>query len=704
MSPLHEALEKGRCLLLLDGMDEITDRNLRHLVRDAILKFKERYQSNDLRNRIVATCRILSYEDKALQLEGFPVFKLAPFDEKKIQAFIRAWHEELVRKEIRGKGEAEELKVRLKGSIRKPDISQLAPNPLLLTVMSILNTHRSRLPDARAELYDEAVDVLLWRWEEKKRTDAGKPELSRLLSETGCGMIDLKNVLNKLAFNMHHETGSGKGEDLSGIPERQLKEELALLHPDESLKWAKEVIDRIRDRAGLLTESAPGVFNFPHRTFQEFLAGAYLSNMESFALNTLTLAEEGDVWRLPILLAVGRLVYVVGKIEGPVHLAGLLCPSDIEDSRKAWLKAWLAGEVLIEIGLERARRMSTGKEWVERVRYRLRQLLELGSLQPLERAAAGNTLAKLEDPRFDPNAWFLPKEENLGFIEIPAGDFKMGTKEKEIPKLLRQLGGEKEWYEREIPQHEPNLPVYYIAKYPVTIAQFKEFRDGGGYKAENYWTEAKKAEVWQDGKVKGWMDEEWREKPQDYWEPFNLDNHPVVGVTWYEALAYCRWLTDQFREWNDAPDLIKNDVHEKGWVVRLPTEAEWEKAARGDKDARIFPWGNDENPDKANYGDTGINSTSAVGCFPKGAQAQYGLLDMSGNVWEWCLTKWEENYKNYMYDNTLEGKEPRVLRGGAFLDYAGGVRCAYRYGFNPYSGYYSLGFRVVLAPEKPSVL
>jgi formylglycine-generating enzyme required for sulfatase activity len=236
------------------------------------------------------------------------------------------------------------------------------------------------------------------------------------------------------------------------------------------------------------------------------------------------------------------------------------------------------------------------------------------------------------------------------------------------------------------------LTAYHISRYPITNAQFAAFVQAGGYHEERYWTQAAREEVWRDGKVKAWNDDEPREGPYDFGEPFNLPNHPVVGVTWYEAVAFCRWLTEVLQGRGDL---------EENQEISLPTEPQWEKAARS-TDGRHYPWGTGADPDLVNYEDTGIGTTIAVGCFPGGV-SPYGIEELSGNVWEWCRTKWEDDYEGYQNDSALEGSSRRIVRGGSFASSADFVRCAARVRYFPVDRFRSYGFRVVVAPFSQSV-
>jgi formylglycine-generating enzyme required for sulfatase activity len=226
---------------------------------------------------------------------------------------------------------------------------------------------------------------------------------------------------------------------------------------------------------------------------------------------------------------------------------------------------------------------------------------------------------------------------------IPAGDFLMGSDPKK-DKFAK---------DREQPQHTLFLPDYYLAKTPLTNAQYAAFVQATGHSQPGHWKGGK--------------------------PPKGKEDHPVVHVSWHDAVAYCRWLSEV-----------------TGRPYRLPSEAEWEKGARG-SDGRLWPWGNQWDVKRCNTKESGPNDTTPVGAYPEGA-SPYGLLDMAGNVWEWTRSV----YKSYPYDpddgrEDLEapGTVRRVLRGGSWNYNQDSARCVVRFRSGPLSSHGYLGFRLV---------
>ena len=682
---LDQALESGNAIVLLDGLDEIPTREQRGFVRDAVAAFAQRYGES----RFVVTCRTLSYQDSNWQLAHVPAVEIAPFGEEKIERFIKAWYGELARLGVVRQEEAAGLAARLEDALRRPDLWRLAPNPLLLTVMALVHTHKGRLPEARALLYEDTIEILLWRWDEIRfGSDEEGAGMQSLLREAGCAEVDLKSALWELAFHAHGRTAADEEDAVADIRESDLRMALAKLHPDEALKWADRAIEVMKLRAGLLLERTAAVYTFPHRTFQEYAAGAHLASLPDFATRAAHLAEEGALWREPILLGVGRLAYRDGDMYKPPALVVELCPERAVDEESGWRNAWLAGEVLLEAGLVRMQKSTLGQELIHRVRQRLADLLGKGRLSPVERAAAANTLAKLGDPRFQPETYYLADEPMLGFVEIPAGRFLMGSDKRK----------DREADDGELPQHSQDLPTYYLGRYPVTHAQYWAFVQETKHDPPAAEYDFEKPYEWLDG------------RPPDH-----LMNHPVMLVTWHDAIMYCEWLTGKLQALAKARTggRKRRRKGEQGfWEallddrlrVTLPSEAEWEKAARG-ADGRIYPWGDQPEPDRANYDDTDISTTSAVGCFPAGA-SPYGAQDMSGNVWEWTRSAHgdypypqDEKERKEREDTAASSDRLRVLRGGSFNYADWFARCAYRFRFSPHFRYYNIGFRLCVCPH-----
>jgi formylglycine-generating enzyme required for sulfatase activity len=666
---LRQQLLDGGVMVLLDGLDEVADPEERKAVRDAVADFAATYRHPA--NRYLVTCRGYAYQDPRWQLDHFAAHTLAPFNQEQIDDLIGFWYREVCRLSWKNELEAENLTRRLRAATRRPDLAPLAGSPLQLTMMASLHFSWGRLPEDRVELYQEMVRLLLVRWQEARLgEDVG---VTRVMSAG-----KLESALERVAFLAHRAQEGPEGPaDVSEVVLRSVLKD----YLEGSWDRAGELVTYIQERAGLLMERGPGVYTFPHRSYQEYLAGSYLAVQPDFPDEAAGLIGENYAqWREVVLWAVGAMARLKKMTHVTVDVAAALCPRQVPDqavSETDWRAAHLAGEALLEIGLEEVKAHERHEQVLARVRGWLMALIERGVLAPLDRAADGDVLARLGDLR--PGVGLrqdgLP---DIAWCEVPAGSFIIGSDKAQDPDA---------W--EESPQHEQPMPyAYRISKYPVTNAQFAAFVQDGGYTNPDYWTEA------------GWQEKGDRTGPQTYGGVYDLPNHPVVRVTWYEALAFCRWLDEQLHQRAELSE---------GEHMTLPTEAEWEKAARG-TDGRRYPWGDEPDPNRANYDETGIGTTSAVGIFP-GGETPYSCLDMSGNVWEWTRSLWGEKSDKptlkYPYDSK-NGHEDidaprgvlRVLRGGAFSGNRGGVRCAFRYGSDPGSRFRSFGFRVCVVSRQ----
>ena len=256
---------------------------------------------------------------------------------------------------------------------------------------------------------------------------------------------------------------------------------------------------------------------------------------------------------------------------------------------------------------------------------------------------------------FRDDAWLLPDEAMLGFVEVPAGTFIMGS-----DPLRDPMAYENERWSAGRRQGNPELAAFYIGRYEVTVAQFNLFaaQSSGGT------------------------------APRD-----GAPAYPATGATWPEALAYGRWLEARMRTSPATPRAIR-DALESGWRITLPSEAQWEKAARG-VDGRIFPWGSDPNAGNANFGGGGLREVTAGAC----PRCSYGLADMAGNVWEMTSSPLQNYPFNPAADDlTLHADALFVMRGGSFADAANNVRAAVRGAVDPGVRNPAIGFRLVISP------
>jgi formylglycine-generating enzyme required for sulfatase activity len=650
-------------LILLDGLDECGDQVRRERVLGGV---QELMKNAGSKCRFILTARPYAWPGGPDPDRG--VYMLADLNEDQIELFIRAWYAALVKRNWLNPGEAERKLDDLLQARYRPDLLPLCQNPLLLTLMATLHTNRGRLPDDRADLYNESVDLLMLRW--NRQIGADKALLDELALPS-LKLSDLREVLEAVAFKVHSENIGQKGA--ADIGEDRLVRAFRPLLGDSRNK-AAVVVEYIEKRAGLLVgqgeKDGERQFTFPHRTFQEFLAACHLASQGNLSERGVALArDDAGHWKEVLILAARQ-----AKSERGANLADAMIGSRAFDPARDYSAtdtklacAVVAAQQLIEIGLANL----ASSEARDAVRRRVATWL-VGGLQaferaprPRDRAYMGDLLATLGDPRFDPQRFFLPRDEMLGFVHIPADpEFRIGTRKADVKRVAEIIGYKVS--DDELNDELTPTPDFYVARYPVTVAQFRAF-------VENARFEVGDADALRDP-----------------------HSRPVRYVNWHDALAYCDWLNDTLAV---SPDLksspIASLVRKHGWRVMLASELEWEKAARGGLSDAVFSWRDGPDPNRANYGDTGINDTSAVGCFPANG---FGLFDMIGNVWEWTRSRFGPY--PYCSDDGRESAQPAtddymVVRGGAFGRNRYLARCAYRLGYLP-DFRRDFGFRVVL--------
>jgi formylglycine-generating enzyme required for sulfatase activity len=263
-----------------------------------------------------------------------------------------------------------------------------------------------------------------------------------------------------------------------------------------------------------------------------------------------------------------------------------------------------------------------------------------------ERATAGRILGQVGDPRQG-----VGVDPATGLPDIVWG--------KEVPAGTYTVGGDKGAY-RSLDEQTVEIQYpYQLSRYPITHAQFQAFVEADDYAHDDWW----------EGLP---ADEKKLSDPA-----FPFDNHPRERVSWYQATAFCRWLSDKV-----------------GYRIELPHEYEWEVAARW-PDGRFYPWGEQFDENMANTREGNIGQTTAVGIYPAN---ELGLYDLSGNVWEWCHNKFEKRNEDQV-DNS---GDRRVVRGGSWVFDQGSARAAYRLRNHPDARLDDFGFRVVLVRRSPS--
>ena len=619
-------------LLLLDGLDEAPSETLRIRVQKIVSSFSAIAKRSYPGVRIVVTSRPLEMTG-TIDLKDFEVARINPLDKVAIHTFLGKWCAALhTDSPDRAHDHLTEL---LRDLNARPDIRRMATNPVMLTALAVVHWNEGRMPEQRAELY---ASVLHWldesrRAQRERRTPhlpLGRPvfeDLALGMQMHPSGMR--KSVTRREAAEMVWQY-FGKSRDRLSIDE------------------AEKFLEQEQLDGGIVVERQEQL-EFWHRSFQEFLAARGIA-AQIEADQTKLLFENPEriyqpEWR-DVMRLLGGVLRKQGKAKVENLFNSIVNQLDANPTLEAAARCvGLIGEMLRD--LVKPQHPAPGGRYSE-LRHQVEGIFDpqRASRVPVQdRIAAADALGQVRRAR-------APRTSDEYWRPIEGGSYSIGSSPDKNHPLY-----DAERFDWELAPQEVTLESFQIARDPVTVGEFEEFIDDGGYGDPKYWKSGGFGEY-------GTAPHNWDDQQQNH-------ARPVVSVSWHEALAFCAWAEQT-----------------------LPTEAQWEAAARGHK-GRRFPWGNSEhNQEQLNF-DHQIGHPTPPGIFPTGSTPD-GICDLAGNVWEWCLDHAKE-------PSQARGRTPepvaagvsRVYRGGSWDVHARVVRCAVR-GHIP-AGYQVnfLGFRLV---------
>ncbi|MEI7770236.1 MAG: SUMF1/EgtB/PvdO family nonheme iron enzyme [Chloroflexales bacterium] len=677
---LSQSLDTGNALLLLDGLDEVPlDAVPGSTVgRATALAALKSFARTHRRTTILLTTRTRAFDDQSRIALGWPVDVLAPLTLGQMRFFVKAWYAELA-----AAGQlAPDLEVILGEELitaieRGRHLAELGRTPLLLTLMALVLYNKGALPRDRPQLYERVLELLLGQWDKVREGQS----LSETLSLTDWNADRFRPLLDRLSYEAHRtaQSGDGRGRLVRSAVRDALVDffEKAGFREERAMALAGSCLDYFNQRSGLLVpDDADDSYAFVHLTLQEYCAGRFIVTQKN-PIDLILEHHADDRWREPIMLGLGAIQTASPfLIESVIRrLSGIVHSERTQQQRDLILAAEIGADrdwaVLREQGID-----------VDGLKATLRAgLVELlaecvAPLSVTERLRAGQLLGAINDPRFpvDLDDWRRELGRRNELFGIAGDNYWHYV----MPGTYR-IGG---WGKGESSANLTLAP-FWVAHLPITVAQYALFV------AEGYSANAKQ---W-------WLSESWQWKQRQgimsptYWGHVGYSgmNQPVVMMTWHEATAYCAWLTDHL-----------TNVLPTDYMLRLPTEAEWEVAAAYDAfgQRRTYPWG-EAMPDqeRAIYDTAMLQSPASVGCCPAGAAA-CGALDIAGNVWELAISE----YRAYPAKSHTAQKDLTkghiAWRGGSCHQDSSYVRCGARVTDSLDGGRGGFhGFRVVLAPR-----
>jgi formylglycine-generating enzyme required for sulfatase activity len=655
--------------LFLDGLDEVRTPAERAVVAQSIRDLVA-MQPNVW---CVLTSRPHSYESEAPIGGDFRTVRILPLAEDQVTLMVdrmlnavpaeAAEALDLQSAAARIRSDVTLMRVESSRTSRPPTLS----TPLMVRLAFIVRCAGLPIPVNRVRLYDSAIEALL-------RGTYNPDELvTAYLAQQAIDWRRHREFLQYVAFMIHLQFPNASQrfseDDLKNVLRPHIVTRLRV-SKTETDALLENFAQASRERGSIL-DVRNELFGFREHGLQEFLAARHLASRDEKMGGPGQFMEDtqralSGWWREPFLLAIGYLG-VAAPDNGLgllMHLTGLAeDPERRELSPRALATTELAAAAIIEFGIaDRDLLRFTGERLADLLTSP--QTILDGPAGWRLRVAAGDTLGYIGDPR--PGVGGVPMEDGHAaglFCEIPAGKFTMGS------------DGERDLlaFAHECPSRSEAISTkYLIARYPTTNAQFANFVSAvDGYSDDGNWS------------VEGLI---WRQSADGSRHVSSPPNHPRVNVSWYEAEAYCAWL-ERLLKHDKVVQIWKRDHVERVVVdrviARLPTEREWEKAARG-HDGRRYSWGASIRDDVGVERRVSLARTTAVGLFAD-EDSPYGAMDMCGNVWEWCIDTWSSD---------VDGR--RVVRGGGFGPNRRVIRAACRFGNSPAARHDDLGFRPIV--------
>jgi len=655
---IKKKLNQKDCIIVFDGLDEVGPRPL-----TLLRKCLDAFCKENLGNRFIITCRTRSFSRTIIPSIFKKTIVLQSLTRKQIKNFVVQWYDSLVLNGFLVSAKADKKKEDLfKVIMNQPSLHEMAVNPFLLTTMATIHSNNVELPSQKVRLYKKASNLLLKRWQEYK---------TGISLTEAVGIAD-ENILYHAIWELAYfaET-TKKDNELGNIPKEEafkILEKNFSAFPDPSIK-ANQLLILVNQTAGLLINKGTvngDIYSFPHKTFQEYFAGCYILKRarSGFKRTLKELLKEGSHWYSAAELGIQELLYNdrnENQAKDVIYSLG----SDLSSAEKQeddWRSDLWAAKFAILVGKDKILfdEYGGGAGFLTDLASKLEFIVNSDILNIDESIDAGYALGKLGDPR--KGVVDFP----LDWVSIAEGEFDMGC----------HLFG---------PIHQVQLSAYQISKYPITNSQFEKFKHSEGYHKRSYWSK----EGWDFRTKSKILERSYTLDPK-----FNLPNQPVVGVSWYEAEAFCNWL---------STITLGTDSE---LLIRLPTEAEWEFAAKGLANT-TYPWGAEDSflDDKANFKNN-IGQTTPVGCYPRGKSVQ-GVFDLVGNVWEWCFDWFSREYYQECFNSGVV-KDPsgpragshKVTRGGSWNQQKTYINTTCRLSGDPCLAHINGGFRVVLVEDK----